>query len=117
MPVVDGLKATREISKALPSIPSLIYTVHDVAWIQIEARKAGARKVISKPNADLLRVAEELLRKDCPPPCPPLEIFLLLRLSRLSLTLHPKLDVAPKRRCFSGCTTDGPSHSRAQILR
>jgi DNA-binding NarL/FixJ family response regulator len=67
MPVVDGLKATREISKVLPSTPILIYTVHDVSWIQIEARKAGARKVISKPNADLLlRIAEELLRKESP---------------------------------------------------
>jgi chemotaxis response regulator CheB len=55
MPVMDGLRATREILKELPSVPILIYTFHGGSdWLEVEAKKAGARKVIAKPDVQLL---------------------------------------------------------------
>jgi two-component system chemotaxis response regulator CheY len=64
MPVMDGLTATREIAKILPSVPVVIYTLHNAAWLQLEAQKAGARAVVSKPEVlRLIDVAEDLLRE------------------------------------------------------
>ncbi len=64
MPVMDGLTATREIAKILPSVPVVIYTLHNAAWLQMEAQKAGARAVVSKPEVlKLIDVAEDLLRE------------------------------------------------------
>jgi chemotaxis response regulator CheB len=66
MPVMDGLRATREISKALPSVPILIYTFHSGSeWLVIEAKKAGARNVIAKPDVQLLlNSVENLVGKE-----------------------------------------------------
>jgi two-component system chemotaxis response regulator CheB len=64
MPVMDGLTATREIAKVLPSVPVVIYTLHNAAWLQLEAQKAGARAVVSKSDVlRLMGVAEDLLRE------------------------------------------------------
>ena len=64
MPVMDGLTATREIAKILPSVPVVIYTLHNAAWLQLEAQRAGARAVVSKPEVlKLIDVAEDLLRE------------------------------------------------------
>ena len=64
MPVMDGLSATREIAKVLPSVPVVIYTLHNAAWLQLEAQKAGARAVVSKSDLlKLMDVAENLLRE------------------------------------------------------
>jgi CheY-like chemotaxis protein len=48
MPVKDGLRATREIGQILPSVPIVIYTMHDSSWLELEARKAGARYMVAK---------------------------------------------------------------------
>jgi DNA-binding NarL/FixJ family response regulator len=52
MPVLDGLRAAFEILKTDPSRPILLYTLHNSEVIEVEAKKAGVRGVISK-TADL----------------------------------------------------------------
>jgi DNA-binding NarL/FixJ family response regulator len=63
MPVMDGLRAAREISVALPGVPILIHTLHNTPGVDLEAKKAGARKVINKTEdaEELLRAIEEAL--------------------------------------------------------
>jgi CheY-like chemotaxis protein len=53
MPVMDGLSAAREIRKALPSTPIVLYTRQKLPT-ELEAKKAGIRKVVSKPGTDVL---------------------------------------------------------------
>jgi CheY-like chemotaxis protein len=63
MPEMDGLSAAREIVKILPSIPIVLFTLHKFPTIDLEAKKAGVRHVVAKPDTDtLLRVAEEVLK-------------------------------------------------------
>ena len=63
MPVMDGLSTAREIGKILPSIPIVLFTLHKFPTIDLEAKKAGVRYVVAKPDTEtLLRVAEELLK-------------------------------------------------------
>jgi len=67
MPVMDGLRATREILRILPSVAIIIYTLHYAPWVELEAKKAGARGVVAKSDiAKLMNVAECLLRKKSP---------------------------------------------------
>lgn len=54
MPVMDGLAAAREICKVLPEIPILMCTMHSSPQMDLEARKAGARKVIAKVHSALI---------------------------------------------------------------
>jgi DNA-binding NarL/FixJ family response regulator len=62
MPGLDGLSATREILRTLPTVPILIYTLHNIPAIELEAKKAGARKMVLKPHVELLISAiEEIL--------------------------------------------------------
>jgi DNA-binding NarL/FixJ family response regulator len=63
MPVMDGLRAAREIVAALPGVPLLIHTLHNAPGVELEVKKAGARKIINKTdNADeLLKAIEEAL--------------------------------------------------------
>src|ERR1700683_3995263 len=51
MPVMDGLQAAREIAKVLPSVSVLVYTLHDASWIEMEAKRAGVRRIISKTQS------------------------------------------------------------------
>jgi DNA-binding NarL/FixJ family response regulator len=66
MPVVDGLQAAREIAKVLPSVPVLVYTLHDASWIEVEAKKAGVRRIISKTQSaeSLVSAVEQLLKNE-----------------------------------------------------
>ena len=67
MPVMDGLSATREITRILPSVPIVIYTLHYSEWLVLEAKKAGARRLVPKSDvAKLMDVLEDLLRKKSP---------------------------------------------------
>lgn len=67
MPVMDGLRATRVITRILPAVPIIIYTMHYAEWLMLEAKKAGARGLVSKSDiAKLMDVAEDLLRKKSP---------------------------------------------------
>ncbi len=62
MPVMDGLVAARKLSKLLPDIPLLMYTMHWSPQVQLEAQKAGARKVVSKTDSQgLVAAIQELL--------------------------------------------------------
>jgi len=64
MPVMDGLRATREITRILPSVPIIIYTMHYSDWLVLEAKKAGARGLVPKSDfAKLIGLSEDLLRK------------------------------------------------------
>lgn len=63
MPEMDGLSAAREIGKVLPSVPIVIFTLHKFATIDLEAKKAGVRYVVAKPDTEtLLRVVDELVK-------------------------------------------------------
>lgn len=62
MPEMDGLSAAKEIGKKLPSVPIVIFTLHKFATIDLEAKKAGVRYVVAKPDTEtLLRVVDELV--------------------------------------------------------
>jgi DNA-binding NarL/FixJ family response regulator len=54
MPVMDGLSAAREISKALPGAPILMYTMHWTPHLEQEAQKCGVRKLVSKSQGAIL---------------------------------------------------------------
>ena len=62
MPMMDGLQPTREITQILPAVPIIIYTLHKSSWLELDAKKAGARLVVSKRDTDaLVRAAETVL--------------------------------------------------------
>jgi DNA-binding NarL/FixJ family response regulator len=64
MPVMDGLRATREILRILPSVPIVIYTLHYAEWLVLETKKAGARGLVPKSDvARLMSVLEDLLQE------------------------------------------------------
>jgi DNA-binding NarL/FixJ family response regulator len=54
MPVMDGLSAAREISKALPEAAILMYTMHWTPHLEQEAQKCGVRKLVSKSQGAIL---------------------------------------------------------------
>jgi DNA-binding NarL/FixJ family response regulator len=65
MPFMDGLTASARISKSMPKVPILIYTIHKTEFVDLEAKKAGVREVILKSDSrELLRAVKGLLAKD-----------------------------------------------------
>jgi CheY-like chemotaxis protein len=54
MPVMDGLKAARQISQLMPEIPLLMHTMHWSQQVELEAQKVGVRKVVPKSDSRLL---------------------------------------------------------------
>jgi CheY-like chemotaxis protein len=71
MPVLDGLKAARQLSQLMPAIPMLMYTLHWSPQVEVEAQKLGVRKVISKSDARLLiSTVQEILLASSPEPNP-----------------------------------------------
>jgi DNA-binding NarL/FixJ family response regulator len=48
MPVMDGMRASREISAAMPDVPILMHTLHSSPELASEARKVGVRRVVGK---------------------------------------------------------------------
>ncbi len=65
MPVMDGLAAAREIGKVLPSTPIVLMNAFPtLPSMELEAKKAGIRKVVAKPGTDaLFGVIEKLLQR------------------------------------------------------
>ena len=63
MPLMDGLRAAREISSALPSVPILMHTMHVSSELELEAKKAGIQRIVSKTSSgnELFIAIEELL--------------------------------------------------------
>ena len=65
MPFLDGLSASVRIADFLPKVPILMNTIYKSEYLELEARKAGVRKVILKSDTEaLLRAVEELLGKE-----------------------------------------------------
>jgi DNA-binding NarL/FixJ family response regulator len=93
MPLMDGLHAAQTISAASPTIPILMHTMHNFAGLDLEAKKVGIRKVISKTAAgDALLVAiEEVLH----PQAPQVAISLPQALPELASSLRNGTSDAP----------------------
>ena len=50
MPTMNGLDAAKKIVESNPSVPIVMYTLHQGAFFESQAREAGVRKVISKTD-------------------------------------------------------------------
>lgn len=50
MPGMNGLETARRISKILPDMLMIMFTMHDASLILKEAQRAGIRHVFSKGN-------------------------------------------------------------------
>jgi DNA-binding NarL/FixJ family response regulator len=61
MPMLDGLRAAVEILKGSPAMPIILYTLHDMPHLYLEAKKAGIREVVFK-TADATALAEAIQR-------------------------------------------------------
>jgi DNA-binding NarL/FixJ family response regulator len=48
MPVLDGLHAAAEIVEREPTLPIIIYSLHESPQVELEAKKVGARCVVSQ---------------------------------------------------------------------
>lgn len=70
MPIMDGLKAAREIAKEAPSVPMLMFTLYDSPEITSAAKQAGVSQILPKTAAGvpLIRAVEELLAQGQEPP-------------------------------------------------
>ena len=65
MPEMNGLTAVREIKRTSPSLPVLVFTLHDSGEIQIESQKAGADAFLLKAHGGikLLPILHGLLNR------------------------------------------------------
>jgi DNA-binding NarL/FixJ family response regulator len=61
MPVMDGLRAAPEILKDLPRVPIILFTLHEMPNLELEARKAGIREVVLK-GSDISALAGAIHR-------------------------------------------------------
>jgi DNA-binding NarL/FixJ family response regulator len=63
MPMLDGLQAAKEILVTTPNVPIILFTFHKTNQLDVEAQRAGIRKVISKndPLKALLGAVEASL--------------------------------------------------------
>ena len=62
MPAMDGMRAARAISIVLPGVPIILHTLHWSPRVEVEALKAGVRKVVAKTDsATILAAVRELL--------------------------------------------------------
>ena len=48
MPVMDGLEASRQLTRLMPDIPLMMFTSHVSKVMEEDARKAGIRRIIAK---------------------------------------------------------------------
>ena len=64
MPVLDGLSAAERIKKALPSVPILMFTMHDGPELILASKLVQAQGVVTKSEdaSVLLDAVEALLR-------------------------------------------------------
>jgi NarL family two-component system response regulator LiaR len=59
MPELNGFEAAAEISKALPEVPILMFTLYASPQVEKEAEKVGVQRVISKSTGYMLVPAIE----------------------------------------------------------
>jgi DNA-binding NarL/FixJ family response regulator len=67
MPVANGIKAGSEISRSMPSIPIVMYTLYVTPEIEVAAKLVGIRQVIGKEDGGkclLSAIDTELLATD-----------------------------------------------------
>lgn len=50
MPVMNGLDAAREISRIVPGMPMIMFTMHEVDALRKDAQHVGIKHVFSKEN-------------------------------------------------------------------
>lgn len=53
MPLLDGLDAAREITRTLPSVPILLFTLYDSPEMALAAKEAGVSRVLPKTASGL----------------------------------------------------------------
>lgn len=68
MPIMDGMIATRHILQAQPDLPVLMHTLYWSPRIEVEALKAGVRKVVRKSESSVVVAAVHELLNSKPPP-------------------------------------------------
>jgi len=51
MPIMSGLEEARILKQIMPTVPVIIYTVHNDRFIEKEARAAGASALVSKSDS------------------------------------------------------------------
>ena len=63
MPIMDGLGAAREITRALPSVPILLFTLYDSPEMALAAKEAGVSRVLPKTASGLplIQAVQDLL--------------------------------------------------------
>lgn len=61
MPMLDGIHAAADILKVTPSVPIILYTLHDMPHLLLEAKKVGIREVVFK-TSDATALADALQR-------------------------------------------------------
>ena len=63
MPVMDGLEASRQLTRRMPEIPLMMFTSHVDKVMEEDARKAGMHRIVAKGESfqRLIDDARELL--------------------------------------------------------
>jgi NarL family two-component system response regulator LiaR len=56
MPEMNGIEAAGRISKALPGVPILMFTLYAAPLVEKEAEKVGVQRVISKSSTGYMLV-------------------------------------------------------------
>jgi len=65
MPFMDGLTASREITKLLPGTPIILHTLYASPQMEAEGQKAGVRKMVAKSESGgLLSAVRALLHPE-----------------------------------------------------
>lgn len=66
MPLMDGLDAAREITRTLPSVPILLFTLYDSPEMTLAAKEAGVSRVLPKTASGLplIQAVRDLLSAD-----------------------------------------------------
>jgi DNA-binding NarL/FixJ family response regulator len=61
MPKLNGLAASREISRRLPGVPIVMHSVHVLPEHEHEAKESGVSRVVCKSELNIIPVLRELL--------------------------------------------------------
>jgi DNA-binding NarL/FixJ family response regulator len=67
MPMLDGLQSSSEIAKLLPTLPIVVYSLHILPELEMEAKKYGVWALVSK-SAEQTLLIETMERLLAAPP-------------------------------------------------
>lgn len=101
MPVMDGLNAAREISRAMPNTAIVMYTMHWSVALETEAQKSGVRKLVSKSQGNVLLATVQELIAGLPPEAAPKNME---PVNPVVLSNDPTLGVTPRQGAASSIT-------------